>query len=85
MTQLTTKQFKFETPFDWPPFDFVLQFHNIPPNYTFIRIFVGKNMNVLDIIHKEPYSDETKKFFIDKVRERMAVVNDNLRIVDDDF
>lgn len=84
MAQLTTKKFKIEL--DWP-FDFkvILQLSNPPPNYDLARIFVSKATTVLDAIHIQDYPDETKKCFIDKVRERMTLLNDEIRIDDDEF
>ncbi len=83
MTQLTIKKIKIEP--EWP-FDLkVLQLLNIPPNYACARIFVSKDTSVLDAIHIQDYPDETKKCFIDKVRERMTFLNDEIRIDDDEF
>lgn len=84
MTQLTTKKSKIEpeSPFD---FKVILQLHNLAPNYTCARIFVPKDTPVLDAIHIQDYPDETKKCFIDKVRERMTFLNDEIRIDDDEF
>lgn len=87
MTHLPTKKTRLE---NWQhqerPFEFVLQLLNVPPNYSCARIFVIKNMNVLDTIHKERYPDQTKKCFIDEVRLRMTLVDDDqVRIDDDEF
>lgn len=84
MTQLRPKKFKIEH--EWPfGFKVILQLNDIPPNYASARIFVSKDTSVLDAIHEDNYPDETKKCFIDKVRERMTFLNDEIRIDDDEF